>query len=114
MVAAEGERAEAMRTREKELAAVKIAPGAASPPPQAAPARWLLRAAPGGWLVLLSSRAGPQQPTTLAAAAAGDVDIIALETEWDKKKAELALREHRGDVAACLRSVYALPAALAR
>ena len=33
VVAAEGERAEAMRTREKELAAVKIAPGTASPPP---------------------------------------------------------------------------------
>lgn len=34
-----------------------------------------------------------------------DVDMIAAETEWDKKVAERKLREHGGDAAACLRAV---------
>jgi NACalpha-BTF3-like transcription factor len=59
---AEGEKAEAQRAREKELAAVKI--------------------------------------------DAADIDIIATETEWDRKVAERKLREHGGDAAACLRAVY--------
>lgn len=63
LVDQEGERAEALKARERELAAVKINPA--------------------------------------------DVDMIAAETEWDKKVAERKLREHGGDAAACLRAVLA-------
>ena len=36
---------------------------------------------------------------------AADVELLAAEAEWDKKKAERQLREHKGDVAAALRSL---------
>lgn len=61
LISEEGEREEARKAKERELAAVKINPA--------------------------------------------DVDMIAAETEWDKKVAERKLREHGGDAAACLRAV---------
>lgn len=92
LAAEQKEQQEAARAREKELAAVKVRLQTLAATGLLAPA------CPADWHPL---HAVPQ-------VAAADVELVAQQFDLDKKRAERALREAKGDVKAALRSLLAV------